>query len=55
VVTVARDVEHGELAVIPVQGLSIARPFFLVRRTGRRPTPPASAFWDLVLETAPKH
>lgn len=54
VVTVARDVERRDLVMIPVQGLSIARPFFLVRRVGRRPTPPAIAFWDLVLETASK-
>ena len=52
VVTVARDVERGDLAIVPVQGLSIARPFFLVRRSGRKPSPPASAFWDLILETA---
>jgi DNA-binding transcriptional LysR family regulator len=52
VVTVARDVERGELAIIPVQGLSISRPFYLVRRAGRRSSPPASAFWDLILETA---
>ncbi|HET9888525.1 MAG TPA: selenium metabolism-associated LysR family transcriptional regulator [bacterium] len=52
VVTVARDVDRGELAIVPVQGLSIARPFYLVRRSGRRPSPPANAFWSLILETA---
>jgi DNA-binding transcriptional LysR family regulator len=35
VVTVSRDVERGDLAMIPVQGLSIARPFYLVRRRAK--------------------
>jgi DNA-binding transcriptional LysR family regulator len=52
VVTVSRDVERGDLAMIPVQGLSIARPFYLVRRAGRKPSPLAGTFWDLILETA---
>jgi DNA-binding transcriptional LysR family regulator len=49
-VAVAPDIERGDLAAVDVDGLAISRPFYLVRRSGRRLTSAASAFWDLVLE-----
>jgi DNA-binding transcriptional LysR family regulator len=49
-VAVARDVERGDLVQLPVKGLNIARPFFLVRRSGRDLAPAAAAFWKLMLE-----
>jgi DNA-binding transcriptional LysR family regulator len=49
-VAVARDVERGDLVIVPVKGLTIARPFFLVRRSGRDLAPAADAFWKLMLE-----
>lgn len=44
--TVRREVERGDLVVVPVQGLSITRPFYLVRQAGRELTPASSRFWD---------
>lgn len=50
-VAVSRDVERGDLVIVPVTGLTIARPFYLVRRSGRHLSNAASGFWDLMLET----
>jgi DNA-binding transcriptional LysR family regulator len=50
-VAVRREVERGDLSIVPVDGLRIARRFHLVRRTGREISPAASAFWDLMLAT----
>lgn len=50
-IAVARDVEKGELAAVDVEGLAIARPFYLVRQSGRRPSAAASAFWELMRES----
>jgi DNA-binding transcriptional LysR family regulator len=49
---VRRDVERGDLVVVPVAGLVIRRPFYLVRRTGRELSPAATAFWDLMAKSA---
>ena len=49
-VAVARDVERGDLVIVPVKGLTIARPFYLVRRSGRDLAPATEAFWKLMLE-----
>lgn len=48
---VRRDVERGDLVVVPIEGIEIKRPFFLVRRAGRDLSPAASAFWELMLAT----
>jgi LysR family transcriptional regulator, low CO2-responsive transcriptional regulator len=48
---VRRDVERGDLVVVPVDGLNITRPFYLVRRAGRELSPAASEFWTLMLTT----
>ncbi|HEX7879268.1 MAG TPA: selenium metabolism-associated LysR family transcriptional regulator [Candidatus Eisenbacteria bacterium] len=49
-VAVASDVERGDLVIVPVKGLTIARPFYLVRRSGRDLAPAAEAFWKLMIE-----
>lgn len=47
---VRREVDRGELSLIAVEGLRIARPFYLVRRTGRELPAAAAAFWDEMRE-----
>ncbi|MBI5441407.1 MAG: LysR family transcriptional regulator [Deltaproteobacteria bacterium] len=48
---VRREVERGDLSIVPVEGLRISRRFHLVRRTGRELSPAATAFWDLMVIT----
>jgi len=43
---VAEDVQRGALATVPLEGVRIRRPFFLVRRRGRQLSPLALAFFD---------
>jgi DNA-binding transcriptional LysR family regulator len=43
---IRREVERGELVVVPVTGIDITRPFYLVRQSAHDPTPAAAAFWD---------
>jgi LysR family transcriptional regulator, low CO2-responsive transcriptional regulator len=50
-VVVRRDIERGDLAVIPVDGLDISRPFYLARRSGRPLGPVVGSFWDAMLAT----
>jgi DNA-binding transcriptional LysR family regulator len=50
-VAVRREVERGDLAIVPVDGLRISRRFHLVRRAGGEISPAAAAFWDLMLST----
>jgi DNA-binding transcriptional LysR family regulator len=50
-IAVRRDAERGDLALVNVEGLQISRRFFLVRRSGRDISSPASAFWDLMTAT----
>lgn len=41
---VAEDVAHGSLAVVPIDGVSFHRPFYLVKRKGREASPISLAF-----------
>jgi LysR family transcriptional regulator, low CO2-responsive transcriptional regulator len=50
-VVVRRDVDRGDLVIVPVDGLRITRPFYLARRSGRELSQTAAAFWDLMLAT----
>ena len=50
-IAVRREVERGDLAIVPVKGLRISRRFYLTRRTGRELSAPVAAFWDLMLST----
>jgi len=43
---VAEDVQRGVLATVPLEGVRIQRPFYLVRRRGRQLSPLAHAFYD---------
>jgi DNA-binding transcriptional LysR family regulator len=45
---VAEDLERGALATVPVQGVDVVRPFFLVTRDAALLSPAARAFRDLV-------
>ena len=49
-VAIRRDVERGDLAVVPIEGFAISRQFHLVRRTGRELSPAASEFWERMVE-----
>ncbi|HMN03670.1 MAG TPA: selenium metabolism-associated LysR family transcriptional regulator [Geobacter anodireducens] len=42
--SVRKELARGELVELPVEGLTIARTFYLVARTGRELSPPALAF-----------
>ncbi|MBC7358206.1 MAG: LysR family transcriptional regulator [Desulfacinum sp.] len=41
---VAEDAAHGLLAIVPLRGLVMERPFFLVKRRGREPSPLCASF-----------
>ncbi|SMC23729.1 transcriptional regulator, LysR family [Desulfacinum hydrothermale DSM 13146] len=41
---VAEDAAHGLLALVPLQEVVMKRPFFLVKRRGRQPSPLGAAF-----------
>jgi len=43
---VAEDIERGTLVRVPVEGLELVRPFYLVQRKGREPSPLALAFLE---------
>lgn len=43
---VAEDVRRGDLATVPLEGVRIRRPFYLVRRKGRQLSPLALAFYE---------
>ena len=47
---VAEDVQRGDLATVPLEGVRIRRPFYLVRRRGRQLSPLALAFYDHLRE-----
>lgn len=42
---VAEDVQRGDLVTVPLEGMRIRRPFYLVRRKGRQLSPLALAFY----------
>lgn len=46
-----RELDRGDLVVLPVEGLSITRTFYLARRAGRELSRGAAAFWELMLTT----
>jgi DNA-binding transcriptional LysR family regulator len=43
---VAEDVQRGNLVTVPLEGVCIRRPFYLVRRKGRQLSPLALAFYE---------
>lgn len=43
---VAEDVQRGALTTVPLEGVCIRRPFYLVRRKGRQLSPLALAFYE---------
>jgi DNA-binding transcriptional LysR family regulator len=48
--SVKRECERGDMAIVPVRGLDVSRHFYLVTRQGRALAPAASAFMDCILE-----
>jgi DNA-binding transcriptional LysR family regulator len=42
---VERDVRAGDVVVIPVTGIQMERPFYMIRRKNRELSPAASVFW----------
>jgi DNA-binding transcriptional LysR family regulator len=51
--SVKKEVERGEIAIVHVRGLDISRHFYLVTRRGRDLAPAADAFIDSVLRRFP--
>lgn len=49
-ISVRREIERGDLAVIAVRKLAISRPFYLAERSGRELSPAARAFAALMEE-----
>jgi DNA-binding transcriptional LysR family regulator len=43
---VAEDLRRGDLVTVPLEGMCIRRPFYLVRRKGRQLSPLALAFYE---------
>jgi DNA-binding transcriptional LysR family regulator len=43
---VAEDLQRGDLVTVPLEGVCIRRPFYLVRRKGRQLSPLAHAFYE---------
>ena len=52
--TVRAEIESGQLCVLDVEGFPLKRQWYLVQRDGKRLSPAASAFAQLVLEEAPQ-
>ena len=50
-ISVRKELERSELRSIDVEGLAIARHFYLARRAGRELSPAAEAFTELILTT----
>jgi len=48
--SIRKELTQREVAVVKVQGLTISRSFFLIRRLRRDLSPPARAFGNLLLE-----
>ena len=42
---VERDVRAGDVVTIPVKGVQMDRPFYMIRRKNRELSPAASVFW----------
>jgi DNA-binding transcriptional LysR family regulator len=43
---VERDVLSGALAIVPIKGVRLERPFYMIRRRNRELSPAAAVFWD---------
>lgn len=50
--TVQAELDAGQLCVLDVEGFPLKRKWFLVQRDGKRPSPVAQAFTELVLNSA---
>lgn len=49
-ISVARELAHGEMAVVRIRGLNISRFFYLIRRRKRELSPPARALVNFLEE-----
>jgi DNA-binding transcriptional LysR family regulator len=47
---VERDVRSGALAIVPIKGVRLERPFYMIRRKNRELSPAAAVFWDYLLK-----
>jgi len=48
---VAEDIERGALVAVPLANLRLSRPFYLVTRKNRQPSPICSTFLDFLQQT----
>lgn len=48
--SIAKELAHGEMAVVRIRGMTISRFFYLIRRRKRDLSPPARAFVDFLEE-----
>ncbi|MGW8160898.1 MAG: selenium metabolism-associated LysR family transcriptional regulator [Desulfobulbales bacterium] len=45
-----RDVSCGTLATVPIKGVRLERPFYMIKRKNRELSPAAAVFWDYLLK-----
>ncbi|MDD3620188.1 MAG: selenium metabolism-associated LysR family transcriptional regulator [Desulfobulbaceae bacterium] len=45
-----RDVRCGGVAVVPIRGVRLERPFYMIRRKNRELSPAAAVFWEYLLK-----
>ncbi|HHO49112.1 MAG TPA: LysR family transcriptional regulator [Desulfobacteraceae bacterium] len=45
-----RDVRCGTVATVPIRGVRLERPFYMIRRKNRELSPAAAVFWDYLLK-----
>lgn len=48
--SVERDIRAGVLAGIPIKGVEMKRPFYMIRRKNRELSPAATVFWVFLLQ-----
>lgn len=50
--SVERDIKAGILVTIPIKGVKMERPFYMIRRKNRELSPAASVFWGFLRQVA---
>lgn len=50
--SVERDIKAGVLVTIPIKGVKMERPFYMIRRKNRELSPAASVFWGFLRQVA---
>lgn len=53
--SVEMDISCGALVTVPIAGVKLERPFYLIRRKNRELSPVASVFWEYLLSEGKAH